>query len=137
MNHNEELQKANKELDEIERLRATVQERIKRLQEPPGRWRAAPNTAYWLVSSRGAVGMAADVFMGSDDLRYAIGNYFRTEEEAEAFAEVFRKMVKTPPDYRMGEIIESINVNNEWIQEMWRGSPRQVALHYMDGTRKR
>ena len=50
---------------------------------PPPRWRAEHYGEYWCVSAMGKVFKAHEAHSPSDRERYAIGNYFRTREDAE------------------------------------------------------
>ena len=48
------------------------------------RWRAEMGCVYWFVDDDGETETDYDTRHVSDELRYRIGNYFRTREEAEA-----------------------------------------------------
>ena len=48
------------------------------------RWRAEMGWVYWFVDDDGETETDYDTRHVSDELRYRIGNYFRTREEAEA-----------------------------------------------------
>lgn len=50
------------------------------------RWRADIFDWYWYVGAYGAVSNDRDSRVDIDDMRYLIGNYFKTEEEAEKAA---------------------------------------------------
>lgn len=59
----------------------------------PKKWRAEYEKVYFYIDSYGKVDVTGDFRRCSDDKRYEIGNYFKTEGEAknrlEAFKEVF------------------------------------------------
>ena len=63
-------------------------------KQKANRWRAEKGERYWYVGSYGGVESTTDTRMCTDDCRYAIGNYYRTREEAEAMAEKFKKWMK-------------------------------------------
>ena len=54
---------------------------------PPPHWRAEVDEPYWYVGDGVIVTTTSDVRWDCDDNRYAIGNYFRTKEDAERAAE--------------------------------------------------
>lgn len=47
------------------------------------RWRAKKNGIYWLINSLSEIIDADDYFYSIDALRYTLGNYFRTEADAQ------------------------------------------------------
>lgn len=51
------------------------------------RWRAKKGGQYWCVQSDGGVVYDHEIEVDVDDERYEIGNYFKTEEEAQRTAE--------------------------------------------------
>jgi len=54
---------------------------------PPPRWRVEDGCMYWGVGDDGEVFRSVERAMSLDDSRYALGNYFRTREDAERAAE--------------------------------------------------
>lgn len=57
------------------------------VQEPWKRWRAESGNKYWNVSGGGAIFHTTEENSEFDNFRYATGNYFRTEQEVEAYKE--------------------------------------------------
>lgn len=51
------------------------------------RWRAEEGERYWWVQNDGGVTNDCDDWVDIDDGRYELGNYFKTEEEAQKAAE--------------------------------------------------
>lgn len=58
------------------------------------RWRAKYAEKYCYVSERGCVKNTTEDFWNEDDERYECGNYFKTQEEADIYAEKFREIFK-------------------------------------------
>lgn len=58
------------------------------------RWRAEKDEKYYYVSDTGSISATEDSRWGRDDKRYEIGNYFKTKEEAELYAEKIREIFK-------------------------------------------
>lgn len=56
------------------------------------RWRAVKGGEYWFIDGIGAIDHFIDNLYHSDDARHAVGNYFRTREEAEADLAAIKKM---------------------------------------------
>jgi hypothetical protein len=75
-------------LQEMKDAIAKLQEQIAKMEEPKPktvkRWRAHKGS-YYYVGAGGAIGTCREILDGVDDHRYNIGNYFKTEEEAEAY----------------------------------------------------
>lgn len=59
----------------------------------PKRWRAAEFESYWYIDSLLEVWGCTENNSPSDNARYAIGNYFKTEEAAKAMAEEIKKVL--------------------------------------------
>ena len=57
------------------------------IPEEHRRWRAKKGGQYWCVQSDGGVVHDHEIEVDVDDERYEIGNYFKTEEEAQRTAE--------------------------------------------------
>ena len=57
------------------------------IPEEHRRWRAKKCGQYWCVQSDGGVIYDHEIKIDVDDERYGIGNYFKTEEEAQRTAE--------------------------------------------------
>jgi len=69
---------------ELEVLRNKIKEIEEGLLKAEGRWRAGYSGDYWLVDDDGEAVSSEEVFADVDDNRYAAGNYFKSEEDAEA-----------------------------------------------------
>lgn len=54
------------------------------------RWRAKKGGQYWCVQSDGGVVYDHEIKVDVDDERYELGNYFKTEEEAQKAADWFK-----------------------------------------------
>lgn len=73
-------------LDEI----ASLKEQLNNLEKlydsfnPPNkRWRAEKDDKYYFISTGGSINYDIENVVVLDDLRYVLGNYFKTAEEAE------------------------------------------------------
>lgn len=51
--------------------------------ESQKRWRGNLKNTYWFIDPRGNIDFTLELFLTEDDVRYEIGNYFRTKEEAQ------------------------------------------------------
>ena len=49
----------------------------------PKRWRAEENEEYYYIGSSGIVWSVGELFSDEDNDNYNLGNYFKTEEEAQ------------------------------------------------------
>ena len=58
------------------------------------RWRAEKDEKYYYVSDTVSISATEDSRWGRDDKRYEIGNYFKTKEEAESYAEKICEIFK-------------------------------------------
>ena len=58
------------------------------------RWRAIKGKTYYFVNSCGNWDMWIEKGESVDNCRYRVGNYFKTREEAEIYAEKFREIFK-------------------------------------------
>lgn len=62
------------------------------------RWRASRGDEYFYLISSGMVDSDKEFELLGDDLRYAMGNYFKTEEEAQAYADYLKALVVVRED---------------------------------------
>lgn len=69
------------------------------------RWRAKEDYKYWHIDSCGQVDYCWE-FVDNGDDSYAIGNYFKTEEEAEAYKEYLIARQVLLDDAKGGKFIE-------------------------------
>ena len=60
----------------------------------PMRWKAKEGYPYYYVDSSLLVTETTEEGYTSDRMRYDVGNYFKTEEEAQWFAEKFKELFK-------------------------------------------
>lgn len=58
------------------------------------RWRAEMNAKYYFVNGSGNVIAYLEADTVTDNMRYNIGNYFRTKEEAQVMADKFKALLK-------------------------------------------
>ena len=57
-------------------------------------WRAAKNReSYWFITSSGVAICTKDARFSEDDARYAAGNYFASQEDAEAAAKKIKQLL--------------------------------------------
>lgn len=64
----------------------SIKERVDKLNEKygiPKRWRAEQKKGYFYIHSNGLVDETMESYKTMDNQRYELGNYFRTEEEAQ------------------------------------------------------
>lgn len=60
----------------------------------PGAWRAEKNReSYWFLTSSGDAICTKDARFSEDDARYAAGNYFASQEGAEAAAKKIKQLL--------------------------------------------
>lgn len=60
---------------------------FEKLPDECGRWRAKEGERYWCMQTDGEVAEDHEIGTDIDDMRYELGNYFKTEEEAQKAAE--------------------------------------------------
>lgn len=58
------------------------------------RWRANDKRAYYFISEQGYVMVNYEAGFPSDEDKWVFGNYFRTEEQAEAAAEAIKEVLR-------------------------------------------
>jgi len=64
----------------------SIKERVDKLNEKygiPKRWRAEQKKGYFYIHSNGLVDETMESYKTMDNQRYELGNYFKTEEEAQ------------------------------------------------------
>lgn len=71
----------------LERFNILDSDWFEEIPEGYKRWRADRFDWYWYVGACGAVSNDRDSGVSIDDMRYELGNYFKTEEEAQKAAE--------------------------------------------------
>lgn len=76
----------------IKKLHITCAELFDIVELP--RWRAKYEEHYYYVSDWGVVRKSKDQCWGEDNERYECGNYFKTKEEAEKYAEKIREIFR-------------------------------------------
>lgn len=59
------------------------------------RWRAENNKTYYYINEIEEIYTAKEIFHPLDDSRYEVGNYFKTEKEAEEVLEKLKEFWKT------------------------------------------
>jgi len=75
------------EIDNADRLRV-----LRKNTLIPGKWRAEHGGRYYAVNNCGVTSLFRDDYYGFDDDCYRSGNYFRTLDEAEIYAEKWRNL---------------------------------------------
>ena len=73
------------------------------------RWRAAKCSDYFYVASNGELCSIHEHYDTTDDFRYSTGNYFKTQEEAQAYKD---KLIATQ---RLTDIINE--KNGDWVAD--------------------
>lgn len=63
-------------------------------QQKPKRWRANNGDFYWCVDSDGSPASSEENGLIYDDRKYSVGNYFRTESDAEYAAQEVKKCLE-------------------------------------------
>lgn len=83
------LKQMKQELEETKNKCTEIEKKIEELekQESKVRWRGKQCEKYWYISSCGTVSYTMEMNDDQDNRSYEMGNYFRTEEEAEKVAE--------------------------------------------------
>jgi hypothetical protein len=109
-----------KELEEkYEKLLEELEAQMKELrqnctEEDCKRWRAKKNELYWFISSDGIVGSSPEENDPVDKIRYRIGNYFKTREEAKEAIEkmkIYMQLKDLALRLNEGEKIDWANSN--------------------------
>ena len=80
---------------------------IEKSNKPKKRWRATKDKIYYFVDSDLTVASDTDNYVDIDDKHYKIGNYFKTEEEAEFEKEkcsVYQELKDYAIEHNEGEI---------------------------------
>lgn len=85
--------KEREEVPRVERCGLGIMKR-EEVEEKPKRWRGVSNEYYYYVGSGGRVTKQRDYKTYDINFRYAIGNYFETYAEAEAYRERLLEMGK-------------------------------------------
>jgi hypothetical protein len=113
-------------LQEIKDAIANLQDQIAKMEEPKStfkRWRNANDDDYYYLDDYGHIENCEESLDGVDDHRYNIGNYFETEEEAEAYRD---KLIKVQA------IKDRITELNEGWEPEFKGDNPNYTF-YMDG----
>ena len=74
--------------------KALIEEKVKAINEKYGvkkRWRAEEDNEYYYIDSEFSIRSDNDNYVISDNNKYMNGNYFRTKEQAEEYAEYMRQ----------------------------------------------
>lgn len=87
-----------------------TEEQVEEIEKPKyKRWQAKTGYGYWYMDSYGEVRKTADYYTPKDNFHFSIGNYFKTEEEADEYKKklIYRQQYK---DY----IGEDIPTKEDW-----------------------
>lgn len=74
--------------------KALIEEKVKTINEKYGikkRWRAEEDNEYYYIDSEFSIRCDNDNYVIPDNNKYMNGNYFRTKEQAEEYAEYMRQ----------------------------------------------
>ena len=74
--------------------KALIEEKVKAINEKYGikkRWRAEEDNEYYYIDSEFSIRSDNDNYVIPDNNKYMNGNYFRTKEQAEEYAEYMRQ----------------------------------------------
>ena len=74
--------------------KALIEEKVKAINEKYGvkkRWRADKDRRYYFIDDEFSIRCSIEENLDLDSIRYRIGNYFKTEEEAEEYAEYMKQ----------------------------------------------
>ena len=90
------------EIEELKERLNSLEKMYDSLTSPNKRWRGEKNDNYYFITTGGTINCNAESVVALDDMRYAIGNYFQTKEEAEFEAERLKVVTElrefsTPP----------------------------------------
>ncbi len=77
------------------------------LPDKPTRWRAKRHEDYWYMDKLGRAVSLNELGGDLDLMHYNVGNYFRTQAQAQAVAEAYKKM------------LSYINNMDDWINTNW------------------
>lgn len=132
---NNEIEQLQKDIANIQARLDEAQEKLKRLKQGEP-WKPANGDTYYFIDTDGCVERSAWGDCVSENACLAVGNCFRTEEEAEPFAEAFRTMRKTPPLFKYGEPVSELQLPGQWATVPWRNDPYQIAMWWMGILRK-
>lgn len=74
-----------------------TKEQVEEIEKPKyKRWQAKTGYGYWYMDSYGEVRKTADYYTPKDNFHFSIGNYFKTEEEADEYKKklIYRQQYK-------------------------------------------
>lgn len=89
-NYTKDIDTLKTKITELETMLQEVKEILHCLEKtccdsstPPNkRWRAGKDKSYYYITAGGAAYISSEVDTSTDDIRYELGNYFKTEDEA-------------------------------------------------------
>jgi hypothetical protein len=90
MNKKEMMEKISEMENEIKNLK----EEINKQEEPKRRWKPEFHDKYYYIDSSGVVCVGYWENYDSDKIKYALGNVFKTEEEAKFFVEQLKVLAE-------------------------------------------
>lgn len=115
-----EFQTINVNLSNLsEEERKQLLELAKRSNTPAKkRWRGERNNHYYFISGAGGIGKGREDKVAYDSNRYQLGNYFRTEEEAEFELNkrlVYQELKDYAFEHNEGEIDWENHEQEKWV----------------------
>lgn len=98
-------------IEELEKVIAKAQAELEALRVGGKglRWRAEVAGEYWVINDLGEIGSLPDYHDKYDDVRYSIGNYFQTKEEAHRS---LKRMIATQ---QLKDRIAELNAQQGWV----------------------
>lgn len=117
------LEQLKRELLENKNKCIQIEKKIEELekQEIKVRWRAKEDEDYYYFTSCGEIYVDCDGYCDTDNRRYELGDYFKTEEEAEKAVEKF-KIYTQLKDLAL-RLNKGVNVN-------WRDGRKKYSISY-------
>lgn len=114
------LKQLKQELEETKNKCAEIEKKIEEL-ESKVRWRARENEIYYYITSCGKIYAARDGYCDTENGIYELGDYFKTEEEAENVVEKI-KIYTQLKDLAL-RLNKGVNVN-------WRDCRNKYSISY-------
>lgn len=100
-------------LDELKKKYEELGKEIKRLENGGGRWRSDVFDRYYFITTTGKIEQYNECHNMVDNYRYKTRNYFKTEEEAQAYLDnlnTYFELMDLAEELNVGE---KIDWNNE------------------------
>lgn len=92
----------------------------------PKCWRAERNGGYYYINDYGIIYFITDDYASEDNERYALGNYFRTEEQAEKALEKVKKALQEVEETI--DLVEDYGYSEEEAKEIIKNEDKIEAI---------